>query len=724
MIPVAEYLLKVILCTGVLTGYYWIALRNKLFHQWNRFYLLASLFIAVLLPFVQFTLWHQQQEETQPAYQMLQTITTGENWFEAPETAPKTASSVFTIENVSIVLYMLVSLFIFCGFLFAVARIFRIYKSYQHWKLEQLVFVDTDAKGTPFSFFQYIFWNRKIPLDSAQGQQIFAHELIHVKEKHSWDKLFINLLLVVFWINPFFWIIRKELTMIHEFIADRKSLKDGDTASFAAMILAAAYPGYTLPLSNPFFYSPLKRRLLMLNRLNTPKVGYISRLLLLPLLTLLFVAFAVKVKSINNDSITKLTKPFIVVIDAGHGYQQNGSIHGSRGVNGATEDDLCLSIAKKFEHLNTDKNLKLIFTRPDKNFIDLKERIKIAEESKADLFISIHTNIAPRIKQGNTYAENPMNGFELYTPPADHTQFSKSVDIGSAIVNEMKTIIALKENPIKQRKVGVYVLTASPCPAVLLECGFISNKKDAEFLSDENNQEKIAKAVLKAIDSYVNEKSIQPTIQKDSLPQIFKGGITMLGTYDCLFLYDSILENRNEVYQYYYLPAIIINGKLATLKQLKGKTYHAKFAEFYPANDAETIKKFGSAAITGIQVFYEVKEIERPLNLKEQTSKNQLENMVFTKAEKEPVFPGGEQGWNQYIQSSLTKETSINKGEFCEIEFIITDEGAIKSVRKIKASSDKMSEVCIAAVIKSPKWKPASQNGRDVDFIIQKKITF
>ncbi len=297
MTAFAEYLLKVMICSGVLTGYYWLALRNKLFHSWNRFYLLAAVVISLLLPFVKISFITEPQPENLPAYTVLQSVTTNEVWFPAQTIV---AAETFTKEQAGILVYVLVSIALFITLLVTLLRIKKLITAYEHWKMKDLTFVDTDAKGTPFSFLHFIFWNREIDFESAQGQQIFKHELIHVKEKHSVDKLFLQLVLIVCWINPFFWIIRKELTMIHEFIADRKSVKDSDASALAAMILTAAFPGQTLSLTNPFFYSPIKRRLLMLSKLQNPKVGYISRLLLLPLLTILFTAFAIKIK--ENDA--------------------------------------------------------------------------------------------------------------------------------------------------------------------------------------------------------------------------------------------------------------------------------------------------------------------------------------------------------------------------------------------------------------------------------------
>ncbi len=143
-------------------------------------------------------------------------------------------------------------------------------------------------------------------MNTHTGKQIFKHEVAHIQEKHTHDKLFVNILLIFFWCNPFFWLYRKELNMIHEFIADRKAVADRDTASFAAMILQATYPQHRFGLTNNFFYSPIKRRLLMLTKNNNPRVNYITRVMVLPLVVLVFAAFSFKQKTNNATAATKL----------------------------------------------------------------------------------------------------------------------------------------------------------------------------------------------------------------------------------------------------------------------------------------------------------------------------------------------------------------------------------------------------------------------------------
>ena len=173
-----------------------------------------------------------------------------------------------------IFLYLFILLFRFFLLAFLIQtllKINRLKKNNRQTIVEGINFINTNAKGTPFSFFNNIFWNDKIDISTSTGKQIFQHEVAHVQEKHSYDKIFINIILIFFWCNPFFWLIRKELNMIHEFIADKKALEDSDTAAFAAMILQATYPQQQFSITNNFFHSPLKRRLIMFTKNKNPK---------------------------------------------------------------------------------------------------------------------------------------------------------------------------------------------------------------------------------------------------------------------------------------------------------------------------------------------------------------------------------------------------------------------------------------------------------------------
>lgn len=292
MTAIAYYLLKVMICSGLLFLYYQLALKNKIFHQWNRFYLLFAAVLSVLLPLLQFTLWHSPQQDN-GAVNFALLVQSADDYLEAITIRSTPAVSP---EQWVLMAYGLTCCFLLGSFLVSLFKIRKIIQANSIQFIDGIRFVNTREPGSPFSFLCYIFWNEKISLQTDTGRQIFQHEMVHVKQKHTLDKLFMQSLLVFYWCNPFFWLMRRELKLIHEFIADEKAVQQHGTEAFAAMVLQAAYPQHYHSITNQFFQTSIKRRLVMLTKIKNPNVAYASRLLALPLIALTAFAFTVRAK--------------------------------------------------------------------------------------------------------------------------------------------------------------------------------------------------------------------------------------------------------------------------------------------------------------------------------------------------------------------------------------------------------------------------------------------
>ncbi|HUS02820.1 MAG TPA: N-acetylmuramoyl-L-alanine amidase, partial [Chitinophagaceae bacterium] len=514
MLTFALYILKVIICSGILYGYYLLALRNKIYHRWNRFYLLAAVVLSLSAPLIKINIWQSANDPKTQVIQILQTVSTGDEF--VYEYTKDKSSFHLNASNLSVFIYTVVS-GLLLGFLIqTLLKIHRVKKNNRQVIVEGVNFINTNASGTPFSFFKNIFWNDKIDINSPTGKQIFQHEVAHVREKHSHDKIFINIVLIFFWINPVYWLIRKELNIIHEFIADKKALEDSDTSSFAAMILQATYPQEQFNITNNFYYSPLKRRLAMLTKNKDPRVTYITRILVLPFAALVFLAFSLKMRTYNSGTLYK-GKIINVVIDAGHGGEDNGAM-----VDNIKEKDLTLAISKKIKELNKNENINIILSRKEDQYIDVRDRVKFAAINKADLFISIHIDAVKDIQQ--------YSGLHILIPANDNQYLTKSRELGSAMIKSFKNNYALPVgNDLKQRDKGIYLLNGNQSPAALIEAGFLTNPKDLEFLINPANQHLIAKNILDGIEKYAQHLLVAQSNEAiklsgfDSIPQYYKG---------------------------------------------------------------------------------------------------------------------------------------------------------------------------------------------------------
>src|SRR5690606_33937121 len=130
-----------------------------------------------------------------------------------------------------LIAYLTISAILLFLMVVAIRKVLRIRRKYPTVEWHEINFYDTEEKEAPFSFFRDIFWNKKSELDCDRGQQVFRHELYHTRQFHSVDLIFMQLVLSLAWFNPVFYIIKRELTTIHEYLADQFAISGDDRHS-------------------------------------------------------------------------------------------------------------------------------------------------------------------------------------------------------------------------------------------------------------------------------------------------------------------------------------------------------------------------------------------------------------------------------------------------------------------------------------------------------------
>jgi N-acetylmuramoyl-L-alanine amidase len=219
-----------------------------------------------------------------------------------------------------------------------------------------------------------------------------------------------------------------------------------------------------------------------------------------------------------------------IVLDAGHGGQDVGT----RGPSGYYEKDLVLDVALRLGALITKRlGSEVVYTRDDDTFIPLEQRTRIANEHKADLFLSIHANSSPvRAVSGVesyylnfTTSKNALDLAARENAGSGHTIFDlrdliqkialkdkieESHDFATHIQNSLFSISA-KSNAATQnrglKRAPFVVLIGASMPSVLAEIGFLTNPADEALLRSEEHRQKIAEALYKGIASYIETLS-------------------------------------------------------------------------------------------------------------------------------------------------------------------------------------------------------------------------
>jgi len=241
-------------------------------------------------------------------------------------------------------------------------------------------------------------------------------------------------------------------------------------------------------------------------------------------------------------SIYSQEKPFVVVLDAGHG----GKDTGNRG-NGYFEKRIALNIALKVgASLAKDQVVKVIYTRKSDVFVDLIERANIANKADADLFISIHCDAFTKstVYGAGTFVlglhanernfqvaqkensvifleenyEQKYDGFDPNNPESvislllmQETYLDQSIVAANTIQRSFVRNLARKDRTVKQA--GFVVLKYTYMPSVLVETGFLTNPTEGSYLNSNKGQQEIAQAIAKAILNYKKELSNSVAIE-------------------------------------------------------------------------------------------------------------------------------------------------------------------------------------------------------------------
>jgi len=192
-----------------------------------------------------------------------------------------------------------------------------------------------------------------------------------------------------------------------------------------------------------------------------------------------------------QNTASRLDRNFKLVIDAGHGGNDDGSKY-----NNIKEKNITLAIAEKIKTLAPLYGVDVIMTRSSDVFINPIGRVAFADHQNADVYVSIHVN--------ELKAYNYVSGMQVYV--SNHNpQFNQSCVLGSAVAKSLSTDFKVF-NKLQDRAKNIYVLSENTLPAVLVECGFMTNPADLKMLTDSAQETLIAKQILEGVSAYKNNK--------------------------------------------------------------------------------------------------------------------------------------------------------------------------------------------------------------------------
>ena len=331
------------------------------------------------------------------------------------------------------------------------------------------------------------------------------------------------------------------------------------------------------------------------------------------IITIVFLGIALVFTSSLNAQ-----KTYKVVLDAGHGGKDPGNVG-----NGYIEKDIALKVTLLVgKYLEDTKDLKVIYTRKKDVYPALWERGDIANNANADLFVSIHCDsYAPRpaaygagtfvlglrgnsknleiAKRENAFIlkeENFRDKYKGFDPNSAESiiglsllqeeNLDKSLELASLIQNNFTLKLKRKDRKVKQD--NFQVLRETIMPSVLVELGFLTNKKEGKYLNSKKGQTQMAKAIADAIKNYIDNLKLNTVIEEvvenpktdkvEFKVQIASGKNKIkTKSYNFKGLKNVTRVKVGAFYKYYYGTTVSFSDVKKALKTAKRKGYTSAF---------------------------------------------------------------------------------------------------------------------------------------------------
>lgn len=295
------YLIKSSAILAILLLFYKVFLERTHIHTIKRYYLLLSLVIAIAIPFITFTSY--QKVTTVLPINLSNTVLLTEG-----------SSEINYIKINLWIIYAIGTLIFTIRFIANLKRILALINNSEKIRNNGFVYVLLNGLVVPHTFFNYIFFNREKYATKSIPKEVELHEQTHAAQFHSLDILLIELLQVAFWFNPVVYILKHDIKLNHEFIADSVVLKSGTSLKNYLQILLDYSKNFTVsPIANAINYSLIKKRFLIMKTKTSKKTIWLRNLILLPLFAGLIYSFGerrliqvpIKGEDISADSIIK-----------------------------------------------------------------------------------------------------------------------------------------------------------------------------------------------------------------------------------------------------------------------------------------------------------------------------------------------------------------------------------------------------------------------------------
>lgn len=290
------YLLEVTVCWTVCYLLYYLLLSRETFFWLNRWYLMFTLLLGMVIPLIEFSGVEEQAVVQQMMWYMepiTVSISQAGNTLDEIVVIGTTQEATFlSIDEIVKWIYLAGALVAFILLLAGLRKIILLKKRSNVEIKEDHQFILTDIFHLPFSFFDNLFWSKKIEFSPADRKAILNHELAHIKQHHSLDLMIVEVVGILFWFHPLVYCYKKSIRNVHEYLADSAAMTTTRRKQYGQLLVRQVQPDTQPSLANHFIHSQLKKRIIMITKNKSRNAKLLKYALALPALAILFMAFS------------------------------------------------------------------------------------------------------------------------------------------------------------------------------------------------------------------------------------------------------------------------------------------------------------------------------------------------------------------------------------------------------------------------------------------------
>ncbi len=289
METIFDYFLKFNVSLILVFLFYFLVLRRLTLYVENRFYFIVSLLLCLIIPLVNLGYFIYNDTTKLPTLiKDIPAVTITQIYVSSYK--PSLQTEGFNYLLIIAFLYLLAVTILISRILLQIQSIYSLKRNASICVIGNKTVYKTDKIIAPFSFGKSIFINPELHTN-AETNEILIHEMVHVKQYHVFDILFIEFVAVSNWFNPFVWVLKNSIKQNLEYIADSKVLSVIDDKKHYQYHLLKSTIQPRFSLTTPFNFLKLKTRILMMNKKNSPKKAIFRFALALPLFAILLFSF-------------------------------------------------------------------------------------------------------------------------------------------------------------------------------------------------------------------------------------------------------------------------------------------------------------------------------------------------------------------------------------------------------------------------------------------------